>query len=83
MLIADQRLTKALDTVLGEEVGRRVGARVFRVRHTRDEKQIDVVAAVVTPTEFEAEHVGQIEAVVRERVDPRIRLVLRSVRSTD
>lgn len=82
-LIAERRFSRALQERLSQEIRTTTGAQLSDVRHSRHGKETDVIATVLTPQDFEPTQVGGIEAALRQRVDPTIHLVIRSLQSKD
>ncbi len=82
-LIAERRLSRAIEKTLTQEVRSAVGARLSEFRAEERNSALEVVATVLTPQEFEPTQVARIEEVLRQRVDPRLRLVVRSLISKD
>ena len=81
--IADRRFSAVLQQAISDQARSTVGASLSQLRYERHGDKIDVVAVVLTPQEFTPEQVGRVEDGLRERVDRRIHLVLRSLISKD
>lgn len=82
-LVRDNRLGDGLRRVLREEAGASLGAQLSEVRHERKAGEIEVIATMLTARPFEADSVARMEQVLRSRVDPAVRLVVRSVVARD
>jgi uncharacterized hydrophobic protein (TIGR00271 family) len=82
-LIADGRLQRELETALSREVGATAGARLSEVSQEREGNTLNVVATVMTPKEFEPVQVQGIERRLRSEVSAPLRLVIRSLISSD
>ncbi|MBI2877330.1 MAG: DUF389 domain-containing protein [Candidatus Tectomicrobia bacterium] len=82
-LIAERRFSRAVEEVLSKEVHFTVGAYLSQLRYEKRENLFDVIAIVLTPQEFHPPQVAHIEEALRKQVDPRIRLVMRSLISKD
>ncbi len=82
-LIADQRFSAALEATLSRQVRSIVGARLSAFDYQRQGPRINVLATVLTPREFEPAQVAQVQSALRQAVDPRIHLVIRSLLSRD
>jgi uncharacterized hydrophobic protein (TIGR00271 family) len=77
------RFTNQVQQVLTYEVRFRSGAQLSDIKSTKRDDHIEVLATVLTPNTFEPHEVALIEKVLRQKVDPRIHLVLRSLISQD
>lgn len=77
------RFTNQVQQVLTYEVRFRSGAQLSEVKRNKRDGHIEVLATVLTPNPFEPNEVALIEKVLRQKVDPRIHLVLRSLISKD
>ncbi len=82
-IISNRRVTAAIERNLDQQVQAIAGAHLSEVRMLRGATGLDVIAAVLTPQAFEPEQVLQMEENLRDRVDPRIHLVVRSLISRD
>lgn len=75
---------KRIEASLRNQVGRiMTGASLTELRYARSTGQVRVLAIVRTPRNFTPEQVRTLEQAVQADVDPRIRLVVRSVVGTD
>jgi uncharacterized hydrophobic protein (TIGR00271 family) len=77
------RFTNQVQQVLRYEVRFRSGAQVSDVKINKRDDHIEVLSTVFTPNPFEPNEVALIEKVLRQQVDPRIHLILRSLISQD
>jgi uncharacterized hydrophobic protein (TIGR00271 family) len=75
--------TNQVQQVLRYEVRLRSGAQLSDIQRNKRVNHIEVLATVLTPNPFEPQEVAQIEKVLRQQVDPRIHLILRSLISQD
>jgi uncharacterized hydrophobic protein (TIGR00271 family) len=75
--------TNQVQQVLTYEVRLRSGAQLSDIKRNKRDNHIEVLATVLTPNPFEPHEVAQIEKVLRQQVDPRIHLILRSLISQD
>lgn len=82
-IISNRRVTAAIERNLDQQVQAIAGAHLSEVRMLRGTTGLDVIAAVLTPQAFEPEQVLRMEETLRERVDGRIHLVVRSLISRD
>ena len=81
--VADRRFSAVLQQAISDQARSTVGASLSQLRYERHRNQIDVIAVVLTPQEFAPEQVARVEDALREHVDRRIHLVLRSLISKD
>ncbi len=82
-LITNNRLNKSVETVLSREIAATAGAQLSEVNVDRREGALDVMVTALTPSEFEPEQVAAMEKSLRESVNPRIKLIVRSLISKD
>jgi uncharacterized hydrophobic protein (TIGR00271 family) len=82
-LVAERRLTKAIQETLSLNVRETVGASLTEAHFERRHGRLAVTATVLTPQEFEPAQVGRAEATLRQGVDPTIDLIVRSLISRD
>ncbi len=82
-LIADHRLAESLRRVVQEEIADSLGAQLTDLRSDRRPGAIEVMATVLTAHPMDSETVARIESAARERVDPTVHMVLRSVVTHD
>ena len=82
-LVADQRLSRKLEDVLSQQVSSTTGASVDTVSYQRKAGQIDVVAAVLSPKAFEPAQVNDLQDALRQKVDRRVHLIVRSLVTKD
>lgn len=82
-LIAERRLSEAVEKLLSQELRSTQGAYLSDFWHEKRGDKIDVMAMVLTPQEFDPAHVAHLEARLHQQIDPRIHLTLRSLISRD
>jgi uncharacterized hydrophobic protein (TIGR00271 family) len=82
-IIHEQILVEELRTVLSGEIQSTIGARLSEIRYEKQGESLQVMAVVLTPQEFKAQRVADIEKVLQEEVDPDSRLIIRSLLSRD
>lgn len=82
-LISERRFSRAVEEALSQEIHSTVGAYLSELRYEKRGDILDVIAIVLTPQEFDPPRVAHIEEVLHKRLDPRIRLVMRSLISKD
>lgn len=82
-VVQDDYLSRQLRATLNQELGATVGARLSELVYERRTDRLQVVAVLLTPQEYEPPGVARLERVLRERVHPRIDLVVRSLISRD
>ncbi|MGV8074164.1 MAG: TIGR00341 family protein [Syntrophobacteraceae bacterium] len=77
-------LHNRLEATLRNQIGKTViGASLMEFRHAESGGKVRVLATLRTPQNFQPEQVRTIQEVLQADVDPRIRLVVRSVVGTD
>lgn len=75
---------KRLEAALKNQVGRAMtGASLMEFRHAEGSGQVRVLATVRTPHNFAPEQVRTVQKALQGDIDPRVRLVIRSVVGTD
>lgn len=82
-IVSERQLTEKLRTVVSEEVKATAGARLSEIRYDLSGDRLEVMAVVLTPQEFRAQRVADMEKVLQQKVDPRVHLVIRSLISRD
>lgn len=82
-IINDKRLYQEAQTVLSQNLRSILGAQLSDLDIRERDGSIDVVAVVLSPQEIEPEVIMKIENRLRNRLDRRVRLVIRSLISKD
>lgn len=82
-IVQIQHMKEGVTDILSHELRSSRGAHLTDIRYDQSKKPVLVIASVLTPREFTPEQVAAIEGVLRERVDPQLRLIIRSILSRD
>ncbi len=81
--IENSRLSKTVQTEMASQLRTILGARLSSFTVDNHKDQLEVVAIVLTPREIEPDLVARLEDGLRKRINPAIRLVVRSLISSD
>lgn len=82
-IIAERRFEEQVGEILRAQLRATVGASLDSFRHQREGQEVRLVATALTPQAVTPEQVARLEDLLRERVDDRIHLIVRSILSSD
>ncbi len=82
-IAANRALSEALKETITAQVAEYTGAQVSDIRYQYEGNKLQVMAEVLTPQEIDAKQVARIEKTLQAKVDPAIRLIVRSMISRD
>lgn len=82
-IVTERKLEEKLRIVMSEQVRNVAGARLSELTFEQNGETLEVMAVVMTPQEFNSQQVAGMEEVMRDKVDPEVRLVVRSLTSKD
>ncbi len=82
-MVNERTLTDNLKAVVSEQVKSTLGASLSELRYEKQGDTLEIMAVVMSPREFSAKRVSDIEKVVQQEVEPDSHLIVRSLISKD
>ncbi len=82
-VLNERTLADRLESVVSAQVKLTFGASLAELRYEKQGDTLQIMAVVMTPREFNAKRVTDIEKVVQQEVDPNSHLIVRSLISKD
>ncbi|MFH1452471.1 MAG: TIGR00341 family protein [Armatimonadota bacterium] len=80
-MINENRFSEKLNTILKEEINSIAGTRILDTEYTKTKNSIDVTIDVLTQHPLEPLRISQIQQELREKLNPKIYLIVESLSS--